>query len=294
MKHISLLAVVLAIFVCMPNANAKRKSKESKNPLEIVVKDSVSADYKKVTKDTQRQEGLFTTLYNAKEGKLYFEMPDSVFSKTYILANRIAATSNTRDFVAGQMATTPLLIKFSKDERRVYMHEIQSSELVSDSDPVKLSYDKNFYDPVIKGFKIVAENKGDVVIDVTEFFGTNEKCISPIKQDNPLSKLFGGGNSLKGTFVADASGIISNKAFPNNIEIKSRLSFTLSLMNEPYSVIMHRSLFALPEEPMNMRLQDNRVGFFYSDKSIYTTDEDGELKSESQTKAKRPIFTVGV
>ncbi|MBE6299676.1 MAG: DUF5117 domain-containing protein [Bacteroidales bacterium] len=280
MKHISLLAVVLAIFVCMPNANAKRKSKESKNPLEIVVKDSVSADYKKVTKDSQKQEGLFTTLYNAKEGKLYFEMPDSVFSKTYILANRIAATSNTRDFVAGQMATTPLLIKFSKDERRVYMHEIQSSELVSDSDPVKLSYDKNFYDPVIKGFKIVAEDKGNVVIDVTEFFGTNEKCISPIKQDNPLSKLFGGGNSLKGTFVADASGIISNKAFPNNIEIKSRLSFTLSLMNEPYSVIMHRSLFALPEEPMNMRLQDNRVGFFYSDKSIYTTDEDGvEVKT---------------
>lgn len=275
MKHISLLAVVLAIFICVPNANAKRKSKESKNTLEIVVKDSVSADYKKVTKDALKQEGLFTTLYKAKEGKLYFEIPDSAFSKRYILANRVAATSNTKDFVAGQMATTPLLIKFTKDEQKVYMHEIQSDEIVSENDPVKYSYDKNFYDPVIKGFKIVATNKENVVIDVTDFFGTNEKCISPIKQDNPLSKLFGGSNSLKGTFVSDASGIISNKAFPNNIEIKSRLSFTLSLMNQPYSVIMHRSLFALPDEPMKMRLQDNRVGYFYSDKSIYTTDEDG-------------------
>ncbi|MBR4963113.1 MAG: DUF5118 domain-containing protein, partial [Muribaculaceae bacterium] len=125
MKHISLLAIILALFVAIPNANAKKKEKESKNPLEIVKKDSVNAEYKKVTKDALKQEGLFTTLYNAKEGKLYFEMPDSVFCKTYILANRIAATSNTQDFVAGQMATTPMLIKFSKDERKVYIHEIQ-------------------------------------------------------------------------------------------------------------------------------------------------------------------------
>jgi hypothetical protein len=135
MKHVSILAVILALFVCMPNVNAKKKSKDSKNPLEVVKKDSVNADYKKISKDAIKQEGLFTTLFNAKEGKLYFEMSDSVFSKTYILANRIAATSNTRDFVAGQMATTPLLIKFSKDERKVYIHEIQSDELVSDDDP---------------------------------------------------------------------------------------------------------------------------------------------------------------
>ena len=212
------MALILALFVSVPNVNAKKKSKESKNPLEIVKKDSVNTEYKKVTKDATKQEGLFTTFYNAKEGKLYFEMPDSVFSKTFILANRIAATSNTSDFVAGQMATTPLLIKFSKDERKVYLHEIQSDEIVSENDPVKLSYDKNFYDPVIKGFKIVAENEGNVVIDVTEFFGTNEKCISPIKQENPISKLFGGGNALKGTFVADASGIVSNKAFPNKVD----------------------------------------------------------------------------
>lgn len=275
MKHISLLAIAMAIFAILPNVEAKKKSKETKSALEIVKKDSISADYKKVTKDAITQEGLFTTLYNAKEGKLYFEMPDSVFCKTYILANRIAATSNTKDFVAGQMATTPLLIKFTKDERKVYLHEIQSDELVSENDPIKSSYDKNFYDPVIKGFKIVAENKGNVVIDVTEFFGTNEKCISPIKQENPVSKLFGGGNALKGTFVSDASGIMSNKVFPNNIEIKSRLSFTLSLMNQPYSVIMHRSLFALPEDEMKMRLQDNRVGFFTSYKNIYSTEEDG-------------------
>lgn len=239
-----------------------------------LVKDTVNADYKKVSRNATTQKGLFTTLYNAKEGKLYFEIPDSAFNRIYILANRVAAISNTQEYVAGQIATQPLLIRFTKDERNVYMHEIQSDDIVSPTDPIQSSFNKNFYDPVIKGFKIVASNGKNVVIDVTSFFGGNEKCISPIKTDNPLSKLLGGKSALKGAFVSDASGIISSKSFPGNIEIKSRLSFTLSPLGQPYSVIMHRSLFALPEEPMKMRLQDNRVGYFYSDKSIYTTDKD--------------------
>ncbi len=263
-----------ALTVCPP-ADAKRKNKKKQHALAALAKDSVNADYKKLTKGAHTQKGLFTTLYNAKEGKLYFEIPDSAFCRTYILANRVAATSNTREYVAGEMATTPLLIRFSKDERNVYMHQIQSADIVAQDDPIRPAFEKNFYDPVIKGFKIAAHNGDNVVIEVTSFFGSNEKCISPIKPDNPIARLLGGGSSLKGTFVADASGIMSARSFPENIEIKSRLSFTLSPLNQPYSLVMHRSLFVLPEDPMPMRLQDNRVGYFYGDKSIYSSDRDG-------------------
>ena len=258
-----------------PQAEARRKNKKKNNAITALAKDSVNADYKKVTKGAHTQKGLFTVIYNAKEGKLYFEIPDSAFSRSYILANRVAATSNTREYVAGQMATTPLLIRFSKDERNVYMHQIQSADVVPEGDPIQASFDKNFCDPVLKGFKIAAHNGENVVIDVTSFFGGNEKCISPIKTDNPIAKLLGGGSSLKGTFASDASGIMSAKSFPGNIEIKSRLSFSLSPLNQPYSLVMHRSLFVLPEDPMPMRFQDNRVGYFYGDKSIYSSDRDG-------------------
>ena len=102
-KGTGIAFVLLAtLAVCQPT-EAKRKSKKNKNAIAALVKDSVNADYKKVTKNAAVQKGLFTTLYNAKEGKLYFEIPDSAFGRTYILANRVAATSNTRDFVAGQM-----------------------------------------------------------------------------------------------------------------------------------------------------------------------------------------------
>ena len=267
--------MLLAVLTACPQAEAKRKSKKKNAAIAALAKDSTNADYKKVTKGAQVQKGLFTTLYNAKEGKLYFEIPDSAFSRSYILANRVAATSNTREYVAGQMATNPLLVRLSKDERNVYIHQVQSGDMVGEADPIRSSFEKNFYDPVLKGFKIVARNGKNVVVEVTAFFGGNEKCISPIKADNPIAKLLGGGSNLKGSFVADASGIMSCKAFPGNIEIKSRLSFSLSPLNQPYSLVMHRSLFALPEDPMPMRLQDNRVGYFYGDKSIYSSQCDG-------------------
>lgn len=274
-KTTGLLLFALAAMMACPQADAKRRNKKKAPAIAALAKDSVNADYKKVTKDATTQKGLFTTHYNAKEGKLYFEIPDSAFSRSYILANRVAATSNTRDYVAGEMATTPLLIRLSKDERNVYIHQVQSADYVAGTDPIRSSFERNFYDPILKGFKIAAHNGKNVVIDVTAFFGANEKCISPIKPDNPVAKLLGGGSGLKGTFVADASGIMSAKAFPGNIEIKSRLSFSLSPLNQPYSLVMHRSLFVLPEDPMPMRLQDNRVGYFYGDKSIYSSERDG-------------------
>lgn len=144
--------------------------------------DSTKTDYAKVTKGGKKDTGLFTVIYNSKSGKLYFELPDSAFSHQYILANRMAATSDTQDFVAGQMINTPLLIQFSKDERNVYINLIQSNNVVDKNDPIAASFDKNFLNPRMKGFKIAARNNGNVVIDVTSFFGTNEAYISPLKE----------------------------------------------------------------------------------------------------------------
>mgnify|MGYP004696964199 FL=1 len=193
----------------------------------------------------------------------------------------MASTSDTQDFVAGQMITTPMLIEFTKDERNVYINLIQSNSTVSKEDPIASAFDKNFVNPRLKGFKIETRNGSNVVIDVTAFFGTNEASISPLKQDSPLSKLFGSSNSIKGTFAADASSIDAVKAFPGNIEIESTLSFnTTGVIKKPYSVRVHRSLFVLPTDPMPMRYQDNRVGYFYNDKSIYSSSKD---KIESKT-----------
>ena len=274
MKHLLLLCA----FACAFNISsyAKDKKPKDKNKLLSALKsDSTDTDIKKIKKDATVKKGLFTVYFNEKTGKLHFQIPKTAMSKTYMLASRISSTSDDQDFVAGQMNVQPMLITFSTDGRNVYMHQIQNLKTVSHDDPISSAFGKNNMNPVLKGFKIAARDSSSVFIDVTNFFGTNEKSISPIKDADPVSKLLGGSNSLKGTFQADASGISEVKAFEKNIEIETLLSFmTTGAVVKPYSVYVHRSLFVLPDDPMPMRFQDNRVGYFQTDKDIFSTNED--------------------
>jgi hypothetical protein len=270
-----LISVILLNFIAFtqPAFSAKKKKVDK---LELALpKDTADKALKTITKDAITQKGLFTVYFNEKSGKLHLEIPDSAFRKTYMLSSRISSTSDDNDFVAGQMNVTPLLIKFSTDGRNVYLHSVQTMNTVDASDAMASAFTKNNIDPIIKGFKIAAKNGSSVVIDVTSFFGGNEKCISPIKEDSPISKLLGSKSSLKGTFQAEASTISEVKTFEQNIEIKSVLTYrTSGTIEKPYTVGVHRSLFVLPDNPMAMRLQDNRVGYFYNDKNIFSTNAD--------------------
>lgn len=251
------------------------QAKKKKTSLPALKTDSLGSGYNKIAKGAKKYKGMFTLLWNAKEGKLYFEIPDTLFGKTFMLANRVAQTSNTRDYVAGQMVGSPFLITFTKNAKTVFLNKVQNLNVVKSGDPISTSFDNNYLNPVLKGFKIAARHDSSTVIDVTAFFGTNEKCISPIKDSSPVSKLLGGGGGLKGTFMSDASGIDGVSAFEKNIEITSMLTFTTTgAVSQPYTVVMHRSLYALPDNPMKMRLQDNRVGYFYEAKNVFSSDED--------------------
>lgn len=262
--------ILLIAILAVPQTGLTKKKDKKAAALASSVK---TDDYTKATKGAKKAQGVFTVYLN-KDGKLYFEIPDSAFRHLYILANRISSTSNTHDFVAGQMINTPMLIRFSQDSIRVYMHEVHSEDIVDQHDPISKAFKTNFADPVLKGFKIVARHHGNALIDVTNFFGGNEKSISPIKPDNPLSILLGGQKNLKGSFDADASGVKEVKAFPRNIEILSTLNYNLTPENKPYTVEVHRSLFLAPDEPMKVRLHDRRVGFFSTEKKVYSSSKD--------------------
>ncbi len=113
----------MAVSICFapPSLNTQAKSKKKSLNLLTAKSDSTKTDYAKVTKGGKKDTGLFTVIYNSKSGKLYFELPDSAFSHQYILANRMAATSDTQDFVAGQMIPTLLCSYSSQRMNETYI-----------------------------------------------------------------------------------------------------------------------------------------------------------------------------
>lgn len=251
-----------------------KKKKKTKLALPLTT-DSLSS-YNKLIKGAQKSVGLFTTYFNTEKGDLYIEIPDSAFSRTYMLSSRIASTSDGSDYVAGQMNVQPFAIRFTTDGRNVYMHKLMSVNEIDDKDPILPSFRNNNFDPVITGFKMAAKHGKNVLVNATTFFAGNEKSISPLKETSPIAKLFGGSDGIKGTFSSNASGIVSAKAFAQNVEIVSMLTYqTTGIVQKPYSVVVHRSLFALPEKSnMTRRLQDNRVGYFHTSKNFYSSDAD--------------------
>lgn len=287
LHHMKINSVILfalglsgALLFSCPNEAFGKKKKKKPEVAAVVAppanKDSV--EYRKLIKDSETKKGLFITHFS-KQNKLYWEIPDTAFDDAYLLSNRMAATSNTQDFVAGQMVGQPMLLSLSRNENNVFLHKVQTGSRAEAGEPIAASFDRNFQNPILKAFKIEARTDSSVVIDVTSFFGGNEKCISPIIS-NPASALLSRKSNIKATFVPDASSITGVKTFPDNIEIESCLSFSTTPLNEPYTVQMHRSFVRLPKEPMRRRLHDMRVGYFYSDCSVYTTEKDKIYTSE--------------
>ena len=275
MKRLSLVLLLAGVFVTTSPFQALAKKKKEALSLPSLMSDSLSA-YKKLIKGADKKVGLFTVYFNKEKGDLYFELPDSAFSKTYMIASRISSTSDGSDYVAGQMNVSPFAVRFSTDGRSVFMHEVTSINTIDPKDPIRKSFEDNNLDPVLVGFKVAAKHGKNILIDVTRFFCSNEKSISPLKNSSPIGKLLGMSDGIKGTFVSEASGIVFAKSFPQNIEIESMLSYqTTGIIQKPYSVTVHRSIFALPEvSSMPVRFQDNRVGYFYNDKNIFSSDKD--------------------
>lgn len=279
MTLVALCAAAMAT-IAVPAEAGLFKSKKNKKPATektLTAEQKDSAEMAKTIGDSKAFRGMFNA-YLDKKGKLLLEIPDSMLNHQYLLSSRVKAISETGDLVAGQMNITPQVVRFSHDDMNVYMHIVQDGDLVNESDPISAAFERNVLDPVVKGFKIKSRSGDKTIIDVTDFFAGDERIISPIKDDDPLAKLLSGRAGIDASFYSDGSGITAVKAFPENIVVESQLAYTTKKPHKPYTVRVSRSLLQLPDEQMKPRLQDNRVGYFYDSKRLYSSDQDNLVR----------------
>lgn len=274
-RNTPILALLLFSFPLHAQGKSfDRKHKSPKPKIELTLAQQDSVKMQGELADAEAHKGMIDA-YLKKDGTLLFSLPDEAFNHTNMLVSRVNGISNTDDLVAGQMNVTPVVIRFSRDAYNVYMHLVQNDAVVEEGDPIRSSFDVNFLDPIVKGFKIKGTPGGNTLIDVTDFFRTDEKLISPIKPTDPITMVLSGKKGVDGSFYADGSAIRRVKSFPENIVVESRLAYTTSKPRKPYTVSMSRSIVRLPDEPMAQRLQDNRVGYFYDMKELYSSRLDG-------------------
>ncbi|MEN9548087.1 MAG: hypothetical protein RIR12_678 [Bacteroidota bacterium] len=243
--------------------------------------------YKEViTSKAVSDAGLFWV--HKVDDKYFFELADSLFNREILVVNRIskaAAGMRTGSFFGyGGDQIGQGVIRFEKGpNNKVFLRTISFAEYAKDStSPMFTSVSNSNVQPIAASFEIksMGKDSSGAVIDVTDY----------INGDNDVLNF---NSSIKSTLrlgmvQADKSYIVSVKAYPINVEIKTIKTYSRmpavgaagpggmgGAGGGNMTMELNSSLVLLPKVPMQPRYFDPRVGYFAVGYTDFDADPQG-------------------
>jgi hypothetical protein len=134
---------------------------------------------------------------------------------------------------------------------------------------------ENNFKPILAAFEIKNSDEGRYLINVTSYFMSDSPGFNIIRSyDKENYKI--GGVDKKRSFIDSAN------SFPENIEILHTLTFSANKaprknQTKSFSFQINHSIIALPDDLMSIRYEDERVGWFNTEKINYSSEA---LKSD--------------
>lgn len=249
--------------------------------------------YKDVIPDSAiSRTGLFTV--HKVGDKWYFEIGDSLFNKEILTVTRFSKSpAGSRSY--GGEEVNEQTIRWEKGPSDVvFMRVVTVVSMAADSSqPIARAVRNSNLDPIAAAFDIKAYGKdsNSVVIDVTDFFkGDNQ----PVSLSSSIKRRY----SLGG-LSSDRSYISFIHTYPLNTEIRTVKTYSSSPSGGGMSfgpsagvtlpaaeaagavtIELNNSFIMLPEKPMRKRFFDPRVGYFASDYTVYSDDQQ-KVKTET-------------
>ena len=229
-----------------------------------------------ITLDMKVSKGLITT-YQNKKNELYFEISESLFGRELLVVTRFAQIpANYSGYLNAGSKTAEHVVEFIKQGQKILLKEVSYSNIADDDDPISISVSENNFKPILAAFEIKNSDDNRHLIDVTNYFMADSPGFNIIRsKDKENYKI--GGVDKKRSFIDSA------KSFPENTEILHTLTFSANKaprnnQTKSFSFQINHSIIALPDDLMQIRFEDERVGWFTTEKINYSS---GELKSDN-------------
>jgi hypothetical protein len=288
------LTILLSAGLWIPSfAQKKPQPLPNKSPLPAepaskpkVVKPTNPKPYKEVITDSAvTRKGLFTV--HKVDNKWYFEIPDSLFNREILVVTRFSKSPAGSRAYGGEQINEQTIRWEKGPSDVVFLRVVTVVSLAADSSqPIARAVRSSNLDPIAAAFEIKAYGKdsGSAVIDVTDFFKSDNQPVS-------LSPAIKRRYNLSG-IVSDRSYISFIHTFPTNTEVRTTKTFGSSpspagfqfgpsaSVNLPaaeaagaVTVELNNSFLLLPSIPMRKRLFDPRVGYFASEYTVYTDEQ---------------------
>ncbi|KMQ59374.1 hypothetical protein ACM46_19875 [Chryseobacterium angstadtii] len=253
-------------------------------------KKPVIKPYKEIITDKAvSDQGVFTV--HKIEDKYYFEISDRMLKKEFLLVTRLTKAaagmrSGSTGYAGDQIGQQ--VVAFEKGPKdKILLRAISFVDYAKDStSDMYNSVIRNNVQPIIKAFdvKTYGDNKKSSVIDVTDLLNSDNETVSFSVTNKDAFKV--------GAFQKDMSFVNFVKSFPNNIEINTTKTFARTLgkplpgatpANTPkisgnYTVEINASFVLLPENKMQARYFDPRVGYFTVGYTDFDLDPQGVKK----------------
>ena len=227
---------------------------------------------KVITSKAVSDEGIITV--HKVEDKYFFEIPDQSLKKEFLVVTRLTkAGAEMRSGMAGYAGDqiSQNVISFEKGPQdKVFVRSISFVDYAKDSTSAMYNtVMRNNVNAIEFAFDVKAfgKDKKSTVIDVTDFINADNDIVS---FDTRYKKGF-----RVGSFQKDKSFVNFVKSFPTNIEINTTKTYNRSAgdaspipsapkpeISGNYTVEVNSSIILLPEDKMQARYFDPRVGYF--------------------------------
>jgi hypothetical protein len=221
-----------------------------------------------ITDEAVSSEGLFDTHMIGDD--LFYEIPLDMMEREMLLLTRVAATPAGVGF-GGSKANTST-IRWQRQGERVFLRLVSYQNFADDTTAIADAVRNSNFEPIIMAFdvEVMSDDGSAVVIDVTDLF-TDDVALIGLQKSRRESFSVGSVDGDR-TFVTRAA------AFPTNVEVRRILTYSANkppsnAASNTLSMEMHHSMLLLPEDPMEPRMCDERVGFFSASQIDYGLDE---------------------
>ena len=221
-----------------------------------------------ITEEAVTSEGLFTTHMIGQD--LFYEIPLVHLDEELLLVTRVAKTADGSGY-GGSKANTSV-VRWERVGDRILLRLVSYENYADDDSPMALSVANSNFEPVIHAFDIAAMSldSAAVVVDVTDLF----------TEDITLLGLQKSRRTAYGVrrVDADRTFVVRAAAYPTNVEVRRVLTYDATTapsngQSNTLSMEMHHSMVQLPENPIEPRLCDERVGFFSTSQIDFGLDE---------------------
>jgi len=287
----------LLLFSLLSETSAQQKPKDNKSSTPAVPaapapqapsappsKTGIKPYKEIITAKAKSNKGLFVV--HKVDEKYYFELDESLFGRQIMAITRYSKIAGGGGIYGGELANQQV-VKFEKGpDNKIFIRVVTLISVADSSQPIYKAVSNSNLDPIVASFDIksLGKDSNGAVIDVTDFLKGDNQPISLNSQTKRRLSLT--------ALIGDRSYIESVHTYPINTEVRTVKTFSatpasgggapspfpsisLPAANAAGAVTLetNTSFIVLPEQPMQKRLNDPRVGFFAEDYTVYSDDQ---------------------